>query len=281
MRVVEYRFTIDGLPVGQVPAAMPRHAMSPRAPGTVGEATVRLRRGDGSPSAPGHGWCWDEVLGTWHLQRRPSDGIVEDLTSAGTSQVPPRRAPRGKAINAQMARYQEQRRAAGPSDVRRWQEAARYFTQAARHARGIWNVGVDDYAREEHQRRSRCYANWIDASLVIAIHNNGGQETGDGNRGSTGQTVSRRKACALAEDRQPPRASRLSARDATPNWVDRGLRTCNGCKGENRLASRPAVIVEIAYMDTPSPDNDALHDEAFKRLVARGRSRSDQEWGPR
>ena len=53
---------------------------------------------------------------------------------------------------------------------------------------------------------------------------------------------------------------------------------CDGCKGENRLASRPAVIVEIAYMDRPVPDNDALHDDAFKRIVAQAIREAVQEW---
>ena len=52
------------------------------------------------------------------------------------------------------------------------------------------------------------------------------------------------------------------------DWPDRGLRSCNGCKGENRLATSPAVILEIAFMDTRRPDNDALHDPAFKRIVS-------------
>ena len=29
------------------------------------------------------------------------------------------------------------------------------------------------------------------------------------------------------------------------------------------------MILEVAFMDTRSPDNDALHDERFKRIVAR------------
>jgi hypothetical protein len=41
-----------------------------------------------------------------------------------------------------------------------------------------------------------------------------------------------------------------------------------GYDGKNRLATRPSIIVEIEYMDTDTPDNDALHDDAFKRIVA-------------
>ncbi len=66
-----------------------------------------------------------------------------------------------------------------------------------------------------------------------------------------------------------------------PYWPDRGVRTCNGCKGENRLAARPAIIVEAAFMDTPWPDNTALHDEAFKRIVAQAIREGLQEWAAR
>ena len=62
------------------------------------------------------------------------------------------------------------------------------------------------------------------------------------------------------------------------NWTDRGLRVCNGCKGENRLATRPSIIVEIAYMDTATPDNDALHDDAFMRIVAEAIADGVREW---
>jgi hypothetical protein len=42
----------------------------------------------------------------------------------------------------------------------------------------------------------------------------------------------------------------------------------DGSYGENRLATRPAVIIEIAFMDRPTPDNAALRDEKFKSLAA-------------
>jgi N-acetylmuramoyl-L-alanine amidase len=44
------------------------------------------------------------------------------------------------------------------------------------------------------------------------------------------------------------------------------------------LATRPAIIVEIAYMDTATPDNDALHDDAFKRIVAEAIADGIREW---
>jgi N-acetylmuramoyl-L-alanine amidase len=274
MPVVEYRFTIDGLPVEQF---LPRAAapMSPRAPGTVG-GRRSLAEGGTVLVSPGHGFYWDEVLGTWHLQRPRVRGIVEDLVNWDIARYL-RDELLAANINAQMTRYPEPDETPGPSGRPRWQEAAKYFIQAMGAPAEIWNFGADDYARDINSRPF--YANWIDVAALISVHNNGGAETGtetwfDGTNGQQDESlrlagiVNRHVVSAIRE--------RYNA-----NWVDRGLRTCNGCKGENRLASRPAIIVEIAYMDTPSPDNDALHDEAFKRLVAQAIREAVQEWAQR
>jgi N-acetylmuramoyl-L-alanine amidase len=111
---------------------------------------------------------------------------------------------------------------------------------------------------------------------VVAIHNNGGQETGtetwyDATNGYQEQSL------RLAEIVNRHVVSAIRER-YNAAWVDRGLRTCDGCKGENRLALRPAVIVEIAYVDTAMPDNDALHDETFKRIAAQAIREAIQEW---
>jgi hypothetical protein len=38
------------------------------------------------------------------------------------------------------------------------------------------------------------------------------------------------------------------------------------------------VIVEIAFMDTRTPDNEALQDERFKQIVARALRDALYEW---
>jgi N-acetylmuramoyl-L-alanine amidase len=176
-----------------------------------------------------------------------------------------------------MTRYQEQDETAGPSGHPRWQEAAKYFIQTLGAPAEIWNFGADDYARDINSRPF--YANWIDASALVSVHNNAGEQTGtetwyDETNGQ--QDESRR----LAEIVNRHVVSSIRAR-YNAGWVDRGLRSCDGCKGETRLASRPAVLVEIAYMDTPAPDNDALHDDAFKRIVAQALREAIQEWDQR
>ena len=262
--LVDYRFTIDGLSLDRV---LPRAAarMTVRTPALAAGGTVLV--------SPGHGLYWDEGSATWHLQRPRIRGIVEDLVNWDIARDV-RDELLAANINAQMARYPEQDETPGPSGSPRWQEAATYFIQTLGTPVDVWSFGVDDYARDINARPF--YANWIDASALISIHNNGGQETGtetwyDGTNGW--QDDSRR----LAEIVNRRVVSAIRAR-YNANWVDRGLRTCDGCKGETRLASRPAVIVEIAYMDTPTPDNDALHDDAFKRIVAQAIREAVQEW---
>lgn len=265
--VVEYTFTIDGLPLNQ---------FLPRSTRGLSARTPSLAQGGIVLISPGHGLYWDEAAASWHLQRPRILGIVEDLVNWDIARYV-RDELLAANLNAQMARYPERDETAGPSGSPRWQEAARYFLQALGAPADVWDFGADDYARDINARPF--YANWIDASAVISIHNNGGQETGtetwfDDTNGW--QDESRR----LAEIVNRHVVSAIRAQ-YNGNWVDRGLRTCDGCKGETRLASRPAVIVEIAYMDTPAPDNEALHDEGFKRLVAQAIREAVQEWAYR
>ena len=52
-------------------------------------------------------------------------------------------------------------------------------------------------------------------------------------------------------------------RDYNPTWPDRRVQGFNGSYGENRLATRPAILIELAFMDRPTPDNAALHGRAW------------------
>jgi len=262
--LVQYQFTIDGLPLDRfLPRVTPRMAGRRRSLADGGTVLI----------SPGHGLYRDETLASWYLQRPRIAGIVEDLVNWDIARYV-RDELLAANLNAQMARYPERDATAGPSGSPRWQEAARYFIQTLGTPEDVWNYGIDDYARDINARPF--YANWIDATAVVSIHNNGGQETGtetwyDETNGW--QDESRR----LAEIANRHIVSAIRAR-YNANWTDRGLRSCDGCKGETRLASRPAVIVEIAYVDTPSPDNDALHDDAFKRIVAQAIREAVQEW---
>jgi N-acetylmuramoyl-L-alanine amidase len=262
-QLVEYKFTIEGLPVDRF---LPRASRLSRQAQSVGAGGVVL-------VSPGHGMYWDETLSSWHLQRPRIRGIVEDLVNWDIAGYV-RDELLARNVNTQMARYPEADDTAGPSGSARWQEAAKYFIQALGAPVDIWNFGVDDYARDINARPF--YANWIDAAALISVHNNAGAQTGtetwyDDTNGFEGESA--RLAQAVNTHVVSAIRQRYNA-----NWIDRGLRVCNGCKGENRLATRPSIIVEIAYMDTPTPDNDALHDDAFKRIVAEAIADGIREW---
>ena len=263
--LVDYRFTIDGLPLDQ---------FLPRAAARTSRPARSLADGGVILVSPGHGVYWDETLGTWHRQRPRVRGIVEDDVNWDIARYLQDELLVAN-INARLARYPVRDVNAGPSGNARWQEGAKYFVQMLGAPEEIWNYGVDDYARDINVRPF--YANWIDAAAVIAIHNNGGEETGTETWYDTTNGY-QEESSRLADIVNRHVVSAIRER-YNANWVDRGLRTCDGCKGENRLASRPAVIVEIAYMDTAAPDNDALHDEAFKLLVAQALRGAIQDWG--
>ena len=262
-QLVEYTFTVEGLPVDRLLPRAARSSTQAQSPDAGGVVLV----------SPGHGLYWDETLSSWHLQRPRIRGIVEDLVNWDIARYL-RDELLARNVNTQMARYPEADDTTGPSGSARWQEAAKYFVQAIGAPADIWNFGVDDYARDINARPF--YANWIDAAALISVHNNAGAQTGtetwyDDTNGLEGESA--RLAQAVNTHVVSAIRQRYNA-----NWVDRGLRVCNGCKGENRLATRPSIIVEIAYMDTATPDNDALHDDAFKRIVAEAITDGIREW---
>ena len=251
---VEYRFLVDGLPLDMFLEER-RGPLRPAATAKAENPRVLL--------SAGHGWYWNENYSAWHLQRDHFWGIVEDVVNwefASGVQA----ALRTTRFDARLARNPDRLARPGPSGHPAWQEGAVYFIKALDTPPDVWNVGVSDYARDINSRP--LYANWIDADLVISIHNNGGGGTGtetwyDETNGYEGESE------RLAGTLNTHIVSAIR-RFYDADWPDRGLRSCNGCKGENRLAARPAVILEIAFMDTKSPDNAALHDEKFRQVVA-------------
>jgi N-acetylmuramoyl-L-alanine amidase len=261
-RQVEYRFLVDGLPLHEF---LPRAGVSPARGRADGPHPVIV--------SAGHGVYWNEWYGDWRLQRPRLWGIVEDLVNWDIAHYLTAQMA-GSPFQPVLVRQPDRDAPSGHSGRPAWQEASLYYMKAIGTPQEVWNIGIDDYARDINTRP--LYANWVNAVAVLAIHNNGGEGTGtetwfDATNGHEAasehlaEVVNRRVVAAIR-------------REYNPNWPDRGLRSCNGCKGENRLASRPAVIVEIAFMDTQSPDNEALQDERFKQIVARALRDALYEW---
>ncbi|MCX6955631.1 MAG: N-acetylmuramoyl-L-alanine amidase, partial [Verrucomicrobia bacterium] len=212
--------------------------------------------------SPGHGYYLNGAR--YVLQREYFSGIVEDfvnhdivsylntlLLEAGADVRPTRNLDRTVGL--------------GETGFPRWQEAARYHVKALGADPSVWNESGFTPLEQDIRCRPR-YANAVGAELLVSIHNNGGGGTGtetlyDTNNGFGSE--SKRLADIL-------HAKVITAirRDYNPAWTDRRVQGFNGSYGENRLATRPAVIMEIAFMDKPTPDNAALQDERFKLLVA-------------
>ena len=264
VRDVRYRFLVDGLPLDRfVSRVAPRVVSQP------------LRVADGSRVlvSAGHGWYWDSDVHAWRLQRDYYWNIVEDLVNWEIATYLWEEL-RSTNLEARPARRPDREPVIGPSGNPQWQESAKYFIQSVGAPPDIWDVGTNDYNKDINSRP--LYSNWIDAAALVSIHNNGGGGTGtetwyDETNGFEDRS---RRLAQMINDRVVGEIRSHYKSD----WPDRGLRSCNGCKGENRLAARPAVIVEIAFMDTKAPDNAALHDDAFKRLVARAIRDAIADW---
>ena len=266
LRAMEFEFRIDGVPLptllekserGAAPAiardARPPAVLEPRAQGVTGRRIA---------ISPGHGYYLNGT--TWGLQRPFLQGIVEDFVNhdfithlnallvAGGADVRPTRNLDRNAGN-------------GESSFAKWQEAARYHVKALGADASVWNEAGFTHLEQDIRCRPR-YANAVEAELLVSIHNNAGGGTGTETLYDTGNAAaadSKRLA-----DIVHGKVIAAIRRDYNPNWRDRLVKGFNGSYGENRLATRPAIIIEIAFMDMPTPDNAALQDDRFKQLVA-------------
>lgn len=258
----EIYVTVAGIPLEKVLAAADRPTVAAAPPTFLPPPARAGLSGRRVAVSPGHGYY---LLGSnYVLQRSFFSGIVEDfvnhdfvtlldglLRESGSIVLPTRNLDRNAGN--------------GETGFPKWQEAARYHVKAIGADPSIWNEAGFTHLEQDIRCRPR-WANSVNADVLVSIHNNGGGGTGtetlyDTNNGFGPE--SRRLADALHA-----RVIAAIRRDFNPAWADRRVQGFNGSYGENRLATRPAVIMEIAFMDRPEPDNAALRNEAFKRLVA-------------
>jgi N-acetylmuramoyl-L-alanine amidase len=212
----------------------------------------------------GHGWYYKNATTGWTLQRSWFYGIVEDFVNADLAMLVQSRLVASGALVTPL-RQMSKTAGTGISGKPKWQEASRYHLRAIGAPSSIWNEAGYSTLSQDIRCRPR-YANYVGAAALVSIHNNGGLGTGTEvwfDNANGWQGPSKRLADAI-------RTSVVSAirQSKYPTWTDRGTKSCNGCKGENRLATRPAVIVELAFMDRKTPDNTALQDATFRAIVA-------------
>ncbi len=213
--------------------------------------------------SPGHGYYLN-ASNRFVLQRSFFTGIVEDFVNHDFISLVAAQLT-GWGADVRPTRHLDRTAGDGESGFPRWQEAARYHVKALGAATSVWNeAGFDDLSQDIRCRP--LYANAIGAELLVSIHNNGGGGTGTETLYDTNH-VAAIESKRLA-DLLHARVLAAIRRDYDPAWVDRRVQGFNGSYGENRLATRPAVIIEIAFMDRATPDNVALRDERFKRIVS-------------
>jgi N-acetylmuramoyl-L-alanine amidase len=251
---VEYAFLVDGLPLDRFLPRLPDRVAGSRRLGAGGRVVV----------SPGHGWYWNEASQAWRLQRDFYWGIVEDFVNWEIASFVQEELG-AASFDVRPVRYPYRDVTPGVAGEPAWQDSAKYFIKGLGAPPEVSDFGVDDYARDINSRPF--YANWVDSAVMISIHNNGGGGTGtetwyDETNGWAGES---RRLAQIVNDK----VVAAIRNNVNAQWPDRGLRSCNGCKGETRLAMRPAVILEVAFMDMKTPDNEALHSDTFKRIVAR------------
>lgn len=245
--------------------ATARSRLEPADAPTPAPAALAARR---LAVSPGHGYYLNPS-GNWVLQRSTWQGIVEDflnhemitlvrdeLVTAGASVLPTRNLDRTTGN--------------GESGFPKWQEAARYHVKALGADASVWNESGYTHLEQDIRCRPR-YANSVNADILVSLHNNGAGTPGTGTGTETLYDTnngfgpeSKRLADAVHN-----RVIAAIRRDYNAAWTDRRVQGFNGNYGENRLASRPSILIEVAFMDRPTPDNAALQDAAFKRLIAR------------
>ncbi len=208
---------------------------------------------------PGHGWYND---GRWRLQRGYWFDIVEDFINADLAIELRNKLA---AVGADVRSTRELNPNAGThaaSGKPLWQVGAAAYTQHIGAPTSVWNTGSNSLNRDIMARP--LYANWVGANAMISIHNNGGRGCGtetwyDTSNGYATQSYD------LAQRIQSKIIERVR-QQWNSNWCNRGVKGSNGGYAEIRALSRPAVLIELGFMDTET-DNRALQSPTFRSIV--------------
>lgn len=241
------------------PADAPKRVQQPSVP--AGLQSVSGRR---IALSPGHGWYLD---GSWKLQRSYFFGIVEDFINFDLVQLLHQRL-QAEGAWLRPTRNMDKSAGNGESGNPRWQEAARYHIKSLGLPASVWDSSTSDL--NDDIRARPLYANWNDgngqnAEILVSLHNNGGGGTGTETLYDTANGFGS-ESKRLADAVHGRILSTIRA-NYNANWVDRRVQGFAGDYGENRLATRPAILIELAFMDRQSPDNAALQDPVFRELV--------------
>lgn len=214
--------------------------------------------------SPGHGLTFLEDCQCYSFQRAHQGAILEDILNAEIAmQLNAMLTGAGAVVYP--ARNLDPSAGTGESGHPLWHENARLHLKTLGLPEEIWNDA--DIALVSDIRARPLYANHLKADVFISIHHDIGGASGTSVLYDTNEHHAA-GSLALGQHVHDALIGRLRA-DYNPDWVSRGVRGYNAY-GEIRLADMPAIIIEVAFMDTPEPDYQALLDPQFKHLVALG-----------
>ncbi|NMC82754.1 MAG: PQQ-binding-like beta-propeller repeat protein [Armatimonadetes bacterium] len=234
--------------------------------------------------SPGHGWYYKPA---WSLQRSYYFGIVEDfmnqemiqylynlLVNAGATVWVTREMDKTAGNCTTLYNFAGLERTAPNKPW--WQMAALYYAVRMGAPSSVYDNGnTTDYNRDIAARP--LYANWRGADIMVSLHNNGYDGTATGTEtlydNANGYTVTDAAneygSQYLAQKIQAKVVAQIRA-NYNASWANRGAKGFAGSYGENRRATRPACLIEVAFVDRLDPDSNALQDEKFRLLVAKG-----------
>ena len=220
---------------------------------------------------PGHGRYWSEIYSSWIWQRDFYEGIGEDLVNAEIV-----RLVALSLINhgATVINEREMDPVAriGESGLQAWQEAARHFAFYEGLPESVWNGAIVPWDTNYNDDiRARPYiANYYDADLMISLHNNG----------YNGLLSGTETYYDISEDYTDPSQNLLLAQAVhnsvintilnkyDSSWKDRGIIGSDAGYGEIHYTAMPSILLELAFIDHPFPDNTYLKDKRFRVFVA-------------
>ncbi|GEM_PF-1137327 len=215
---------------------------------------------------PGHGYVYEYSYdGKWSFQRGEHWGILEDFVNSEiVMYLYPLLVNAGAEVF--LVRDMDKNSGKGESELPKWQEGAKHYLKAIGAPGSVYDAGSTAKADDIWSRPY--WANHNDADILIGIHNNGGGGTGTETwyDNTNGVQVESKK---LADAIHGNILKRIQG-EYNSSWKDRKVKADTKSKyGENFFAQMPSALVELAFMDTQSPDNNALHDENFKKLAAK------------
>ncbi|MDQ7778606.1 MAG: N-acetylmuramoyl-L-alanine amidase, partial [Planctomycetota bacterium] len=147
-------------------------------------------------------------------------------------------------------------------------EASRYWLEYVGAPSSVYNYYSTGEDNSDDVVCRPLYADWQGGDLYLSIHTNAGGGTGtdtfihDTSPSPGSADLRRRVHRSVIEHVRNTNGYNY------PSWVDRGEKEANF--GEVReVDTMPATLIELAFHDKQTPDNDFLHEDEFRHLVAR------------